>query len=98
MKEAFFILVVMAVIVALTAVRYRKQLMAMLHIWRTLRSMRQQVNEKRQQVGGEENISNGRLVNCAKCGTWVPEQKAIRLRQGAFYCSATCLERTSQTH
>jgi hypothetical protein len=90
MKEAFFILFVIAVILGLTAVRYRKQIAAMLHIWRSLKSMRDQVKER--QVRPQEATPAGPLVNCAKCGTWVPEQKAIQLRGGTFYCSSSCLE------
>jgi hypothetical protein len=90
MKEAFFILLVIAVILALTAIRYRRQIAAMMHIWRSLKSMRAQVKEK--QVRADDAVSAGPLVNCAKCGTWVPEQRAIKLRGGAIYCSTSCME------
>ena len=96
MKEALVILVVLAVILILTAVRYRKQIAAVLQIWRSLQSMRQQVKQKQEQVGGTEGISAGPLVNCARCGTWVPEQKAIKLRGGIIYCSSACLETTGR--
>ncbi len=95
MREAFFILLVFAVILVLTAIRYRKQIGTMLHIWRSLKSMREQVKEK--QVQSKEPIPAGPLINCAKCGTWVPEQKAIRLRGGTSYCSSTCLESAVKT-
>ncbi len=90
MKEVVFILIVIGVILALTAIRYRRQIAAMLHIWRSLKAMRGQMKEK--QVRPEDATSAGPLVNCAKCGTWVPEQRAIKLRGGTFYCSSTCLE------
>lgn len=90
MKEAFFILLVIAVILALTAIRYRRQIAAMLHIWRSLKSMKQQMKDKN--VKPEDQIPAGPLVNCAKCGTWVPEQRAIKLRGGTYYCSSSCLE------
>ena len=90
MKEAFFILLVIGVLIALTAIRYRRQIVGMIQIWRSLKSMRAQVKEK--QVRPEETISSGTLVNCAKCGTWVPEQRAIKLRGGTVYCSTSCME------
>jgi len=90
MKEAFFILLVIAVILALTAIRYRRQIVGVIQIWRSLNSMRAQVKEK--QESAEDTISSGPLVNCAKCGTWVPEQKAIKLRGGVVYCSTSCME------
>ena len=94
MKEALVILVVLAVILALTAVRYRRQIAGVIQIWRTLKSARQQIKKQSGSVK-EEPVSAGRLVNCAKCGTWVPEGKAINLRGGIFYCSSTCLESTA---
>ena len=90
MREAFFILLVIAVILVLTAIRYRRQIGAMLHIWRSLKSMRAQMKEG--QTKPDEQTTAGPLVNCAKCGTWVPEQRAIKLRGGTSYCSSSCLE------
>ena len=90
MREALVILLVLFVILALTAVRYRKQIAAMLHIWRSLKAMRSQIKEKGSVT--EPSIPAGPLVNCAKCGTWVPEQRAIKLRGGTNYCSSACLE------
>lgn len=90
MREAFFILLVILILLGLTAVRYRKQIAGMIQIWRTLKSARDQIREK--QPKREEGIPAGPLVSCAKCGTWVPEQRAIKLRGGTFYCSASCLE------
>ena len=93
MRETLFILLVIGVLLALTAIRYRKQIAAVLHIWRSLKTVRQQV--KQNQPSAVETKTSGRLVNCAKCGTWVPEERAIQLRGGSNYCSATCLETTS---
>lgn len=90
MREVLFILIVFAVIAVLTAIRYRRQLMAMLQIYRGLKSMRTQMRDK--QVKPEPEIPAGPLVNCSKCGTWIPEQRAIKLRGGTFYCSSSCLE------
>lgn len=94
MKEALVILAVFVVILALTAVRYRKQIGTMLHIWRSLKAMRQQVKGKSTSTR-EEPIAAGPLVNCARCGTWVPENRAIVLKGGTTYCSTACLETTS---
>ena len=93
MREALFILIVVAVILALTAIRYRKQIAAMLHIWRSLKAVRQQM--KGNGAPPVQTKGSGPLVNCAKCGSWIPEERAIQLRGGANYCSAACLETTS---
>jgi hypothetical protein len=93
MREALFILLIIGVVLALTAYRYRRQIAAVLQIWRSLKSMRQQM--KQNQAPHVESKSTGRLVNCAKCGTWIPEERAIELRGGSKYCSAACLETTT---
>lgn len=93
MKEALFILTVLAVILGLTAVRYRRQIAGVIQIWRSLKSARDQIRQ-RQESGQAVPDKTGNLVNCAKCGTWVPEQTAISLRGGIFYCSTKCLEGT----
>ena len=96
MREAFFILIVIAVLLGLTAIRYRKQIAAMMHIWRSLKSMREQVGQP--QVPSEKAEQLGPLVNCAKCGTWVPEQRAIKFPGGTFYCSSKCLETATRVN
>jgi hypothetical protein len=95
MREALFILLIIGVILALTAYRYRKQIATMLRIWRSLKAVREQVKQKTPPP--VESKTSGRLVNCAKCGTWIPEERAIELRGGSKYCSAACLETTSTT-
>ena len=98
MREALVILLVIAIILVLTAVRYRKQIAAAIRIWQSLKSMKQQMSKQMNQRRGESDQeidgATGPLVNCAKCGTWVPEQRAIKLRGGMTYCSAACLEKT----
>ena len=93
MREAIFIFVVVFVLLALTAIRYRKQIVGMLQVWRMLKSMRQMPRANGEQVNGQDDVSKGPLVNCAKCGTWVPESRSIRLGTKTFYCSAACVEK-----
>ena|SRR5436189_5487732 len=38
-----------------------------------------------------------KLVRCASCGTWIPEDRALNLRSGStIYCSPECLEKKSE--
>lgn len=96
MKEAFVILLVLLILAALTAYRYRKGLMAMLNIWRTLQAVRQSGRPANNRIQ-DEPATAGPLVNCPKCGTWVPEEKAIKLGRSAYYCSTKCLEASVRT-
>ncbi|MBC7901040.1 MAG: hypothetical protein H7070_13425 [Saprospiraceae bacterium] len=95
MKEAIVILVVLLILVGLTAFRYRKQLMAMVNVWRMLKSMRQAGRQREDRIEGD-NKASGPLVNCAKCGKWVPEDRAIKLGRTSFYCTAGCMEKSAK--
>jgi hypothetical protein len=83
MKEGFFILLVICVLAALTAARYRKQIAGMIGLARALKDAKDAALRGKQ-VGGEQ--PSVQLVNCAGCGVWVPQSKAI-LRQQTHYCA-----------
>lgn len=81
---------------------------ALLLYWRLrpyIHAVRRTMNALRQMQGGTINhpaarktearaVTEGQLVRCARCGTWVPEARALRLpgKGGAAYCSRACLE------
>lgn len=92
MKEALVILLVFAVLIGLTAFRYRRQIGSMVRVWRMFKSMRETSKLQRPDESAGMPVNAGPLVNCAKCGTWVPQAKAIKLRGNTFYCSSVCLE------
>lgn len=83
MREALFILLVVGILAALTAVRYRKQIAGMIGLARALKEAKDDAVQGRS-VGGEQ--PGVQLVNCAKCGLWVPQNKAAQ-RQKNYYCA-----------
>ena len=92
MKEAIFVLVVIAALIALTAFRYRRQIKTVIGVWRMLRSAKN--GRAANQMDEAKETAAGPLVNCAKCGTWVPKSTAMRVPPKLFYCSRACLERS----
>ena len=92
MREVIVILAVIAILLILTAVRYRKQIAAGVHIWRSMKAMRDQLNQRNAKAVEPTPVNSGKLVNCAKCGTWVPEERAIKLKGGIYFCSSACVE------
>lgn len=98
MKEALFILFVIALLLAFTAYKYRRQIRTIREFWRMTRMMREASSKKVEEFGGTgpESKPLGRLVNCAKCGTWVPEERSVRLGKTSVFCSARCLESASK--
>jgi len=83
MREAFFILLVVCVLAALTAVRYRKQIAGMIGLARALKDAKAAAADQRRVDSVQPSMQ---LVNCAKCGVWVPQNKAT-LRHKAYYCA-----------
>lgn len=93
MREAIFILLVIAVLLGLTLIRYRKQIKGMIGLARTLKEIRDGGNS---QVVGAKNDSSVALVSCSRCGVWVPENRVIKAKNQVF-CSEACLKTPSVT-
>lgn len=85
MRETLFILVILLVIAALTAIRYRKQIAGMIGFARLLKEAKQNINIAATNIKPtpEKSIP---LVNCSTCGIWVPQDKAIKVGD-IFLCS-----------
>lgn len=90
MREAVFILLVLAVLFSLTALRYRRQIKSLLRIWRTLQQAK--VNVLSGRPAGRPGSAESVMVSCAKCGKWIIEDQGIRVPPASYYCSRVCLE------
>lgn len=87
MREAIFILVVVAVLLGLTAIRYRKTIAGMIGLAKMLKDAKDSASSKNTISGEKASVQ---LVNCVICGVWLPQDKAIKRREGFFYCSDAC--------
>lgn len=86
------------ILLAIVAVRFRRQIKMAIYVWRMFRKMRQVGKSGEKPVEKIENPKDAPLVRCAKCGTWIPQNKALNLRSGIFYCSKNCLETTAKVN
>lgn len=84
------------VVLMLIVSRYRKQIQMALYVFRMFRKMRQMNKTEEKQIDTKASSNDVALINCAKCGAWIPQNKALKLRSGVFYCSANCLETTAK--
>lgn len=91
MTKILVILFLISVLFGLVALRYRKQIQTALYLFRMFRKMRQ-MSRAPEEKQIEKTESDGQLVKCARCGTWIPQNKALNLRSKTFYCSANCME------
>jgi hypothetical protein len=88
MRETFFILAVIAVLFGLTALRYRKQIMAFVRFSRMLKEAR---SGDLSSNTGKREIEPKTLVKCSRCGTWVPEGR-VRRSGAESFCSTECIK------
>ena len=80
------------VLIVVIASRYRQQIKMAIYVWRMFRKMRRAGKTGDKQIEKQENAKDIALVRCAKCGTWITQNKALNLRSGINYCSTVCLE------
>lgn len=92
MREALIIVAVLLIILALTAFKYRKQIKTVVGVSRMIRNAA--VGNAPQQPRIDEPVTSGKLVNCTKCGTWVPEGRAIKFGTSTYFCTDECLQRS----
>ena len=98
MKEALFILFVLAILFAFTAYKYRRQIRTAREFWRMAKEIRNTHSRAAGEFGAAKVQDPTKLVNCSKCGTWVPEEMAVRLGRSAVFCSAQCLEKAARVN
>jgi ribosomal protein S26 len=56
--------------------------------------MRQMSKPEKSEKQIENTVSSSdvQLVRCSKCGSWIPQNTALKLSKNNFYCSSKCLE------
>ncbi len=96
MREAVVIFAVILILLAITAIKYRKQIATVIGVGRMLRDAAAATTATRQ-TRIEEPVNSGKLVSCSKCGTWVPESRAIKFGGNTFFCTDACLQRSIQS-
>jgi hypothetical protein len=87
------ILILFAVLLAIIAMRFRRQIVAGIEIAKMLRQVRRQLKaQTEKQIRPPAVKKNVELVRCARCGKWISETSALNLRSKTFYCSTRCME------
>ena len=74
-------------VLALIYVRVRPYL-------RLIRKVTESLNSATDVSATRSATSSNKLVRCERCGTWVPEDRALKLKSGlATFCSPECMEK-----
>lgn len=97
MRAALFILVVVMILMAWTAIRYRKQIASVIGFVRMIREGVSSTTGPRDTKEMKAAVPN-ELVSCSKCGVWVPHDRAIRFDAKTYYCSKDCVTASLKTN
>jgi hypothetical protein len=89
MREALFILLVILVLLGWTAFRYRKTIAGIFGFAKMLKEAKDGAIGNIPSKRKAEKVASV-LVNCSKCGVWVPQNRARKLGD-QFFCSDECL-------
>lgn len=90
MREIIFILFVVAILMAMTAIKYRRQIVTLITIWKQFQAMRVGLPTKSNAPKPIEPERGIKLVNCSRCGKWIPENAARRHSATTFVCVERC--------
>lgn len=89
------ILGLLTILAMFIAIRFRRQIQTALYMYKMFRKMRQiskpETPEKR--IETDINSNDVQLVRCTKCGSWIPQNTALKLSKNTFYCSSKCMEK-----
>lgn len=91
------ILGLLLILAMFVVARYRRHIQTGIYVFKMFRKMRQMSRKperEEKQIETAANSADVQLVRCAKCGSWIPQNTALKLSKNNFYCSSKCLEKT----
>ena len=78
MREAFVVLIVVAVLLVLTAIKYRRQIVTLIGFYKQVQAVRSELRNKTGSPGANRPLEGIQLVKCECCGKWVSETRSVR--------------------
>ena len=89
MREALVILIAIAILAALTAIKYRRQIVTMIRIYKQFQAVRQGIKGSGERVIREAPNEGIQLVKCERCNKWIPQSEAMTIG-GRPICREAC--------
>ena len=88
MIKFLFVLLIIAILLAMIAVRYRKQINSLIATAKFLKEAKDaaQKGQLGRAPAPQRTKTPVQLTNCSRCGVWVPQDKAVQ-RAGQVYCT-----------
>jgi len=88
MFKFLFVVALILIILAMIAVRFRKQINGLIATAKFLKEAKDAAQQAQLGRAPRPQVTKTpvHLINCSKCGVWVPQDKAVRLA-GQIYCA-----------
>lgn len=77
MKETLFILVVVVILLCWTAIRYRRQIVAMIEFYKQVKAVRSRIGESQVRRNDLDDHRGIQLIKCSRCQMWIPQSEAM---------------------
>lgn len=90
------ILILILFVFVLIFVRYRKQLLMGMQLYKMYRQMRSVGKPIEIKQEKRDTLNDVPLVRCERCGKWISQTSALKFRSKTFYCSSACMERAAK--
>jgi len=91
MKELLFILAIMAVLFGITAIRYRRQIVAAIEFYKLIRHAKESMTPLEKDRLSRDNAEGIQLIKCSRCGKWIPQTAAAGDVRDPF-CVDACIK------
>lgn len=89
MREAIIILAVMAALLALTAIKYRRQIVALIGFYKQVQAIRSGLRDGTRRATAKKPLEGIQLVRCERCGKWISEGESTKIG-GQNVCIDSC--------
>ena len=90
MREALIILFVVGLLIVLTAIKYRRQIVGLLGFYKTFKVMRESIRDNPTRPVIRDRQEGIELVKCSRCGKWISPSTAAN-DSGSLVCiNETC--------
>jgi formylmethanofuran dehydrogenase subunit E len=93
MKYVIILLLFLALMIWLSW-RFRRQIAVGRQVWKMLLETSRRMNQQTGSARPPEKMPAGKLVRCAKCGTWAPQNTALDFGNKVYFCSPKCMEKS----
>jgi hypothetical protein len=87
------ILALVALLIVIVSVRFRRQIQTAIYLFRMVRKMRAMSRAEMPEADPRTAVAESadELVRCSKCGKWSSKAGAKRFGTTSFYCSDECM-------